>query len=314
MLRTVRFVENVIDTIRDKCGLDRSIPVDPSLSQQLLADLRRFAGESARCGDFWGEICQSLLHCAETGNPASFMRWPPIARTMVPRTGRYTIAAYRALRSSAHWTDRWEPILHRPTIGRPPACLPDLRTDNLTVQHASHLHAFRKLCGVEWYDADCIVEFGAGFGSMCRTVHQLGFRGRYIIFDLPPITALQRFYLAAHGIQADYAPGRSVQLCHRLEDVAAVMPPSADRLSAISTWALSEMPLALRADIEVMLERCGRILLAYQAEFEGNDNARYFDSLGHRLARSFDLHVAEIDGHAGNRYMFGLAKAHRPLA
>jgi hypothetical protein len=53
------------------------------------------------------------------------------------------------------------------------------------------------------YDTDCIIEFGGGFGSMCRLVHALGFRGQHIIFDLPPVWALQRYYLRLHGIEVD---------------------------------------------------------------------------------------------------------------
>jgi hypothetical protein len=46
-----------------------------------------------------------------------------------------------------------------------------------------------------------IVEFGGGFGTMCKLVHQLGFKGRYIIFDLPECSALQEYYLNAVGLQ-----------------------------------------------------------------------------------------------------------------
>ena len=51
---------------------------------------------------------------------------------------------------------------------------------------------------------DVIVEFGGGYGSMCRLVRKLGFKGRYVIFDLRPILALQKYYLGLHGVEAGY--------------------------------------------------------------------------------------------------------------
>jgi hypothetical protein len=45
-----------------------------------------------------------------------------------------------------------------------------------------------------------IVDFGAGYGGLARTAERLGFRGRYVLFDLPAQTALQRFYLESLGL------------------------------------------------------------------------------------------------------------------
>src|SRR5207244_11597755 len=49
-------------------------------------------------------------------------------------------------------------------------------------------------------DLACVLEFGGGYGSMCRLFHNLGFRGRYLIFDLPAFSALQRFFLRSIGM------------------------------------------------------------------------------------------------------------------
>ena len=35
---------------------------------------------------------------------------------------------------------------------------------------------------------------------MCRLFHQLGFSGRYVIYDLPQFSALQAFYLGSVGL------------------------------------------------------------------------------------------------------------------
>jgi hypothetical protein len=169
--------------------------------------------------------------------------------------------------------------LRHPQYGRPPPFLPMLSTNVMAIEHAFHLLRFHRQQGSYLHDADCIVEFGGGFGSMCRLTRALGFRGRYVIFDLPPVLALQRYYLGLHGIEADFRAGEAVWLCPDLDVItdwlAAAQPL---RVSLISTWALSEMPLAVRQRIEPFFRLAGvsKALLAYQPSFEGNDNRSYF--------------------------------------
>ena len=155
---------------------------------------------------------------------------------------------------------------------------------------------------------DCIVEFGGGYGSMCR----LGFAGRYVIFDIPPVLALQRYYLGLHGIAAAYAAEAPTVLCHRLADAARFMRPQA---ALMSTWALSEMPLGLRGAIEPFLddERAVAALFAYQHHFEKVDNAAWFAGMQARTAARWQWQLTAID--PANAYLVGRrheAEAGRP--
>jgi hypothetical protein len=94
---------------------------------------------------------------------------------------------------------------------------PMFSTNAMAIAHALHLFRFHSRLGSYLHDADCIVEFGGGFGSMCRLIGALGFRGRYVIFDLPPVLALQRYYLGLHGIEADDSGRADVWLCPALD-------------------------------------------------------------------------------------------------
>jgi hypothetical protein len=89
-----------------------------------------------------------------------------------------------------------------------------------------------------------------------------------------------------------------------------------NQFSAISTWALSEMPLSLRERIEPILQRsdCRKILLNYQARFEGNDNRAYFTSLASRINASvdwMDVPIGERSEPASpfdSHYLFGMRR------
>src|ERR1051326_5818954 len=202
----LRFAENALSTAFDL------LAKPPTKDQKELG--RRFQNElnelaaghaSSHQMEFWRQTCAELAACANSGNPLHFMRWPPIASTMVPRTTAYAIGAYGLLRRSPAWQDIWKQALEHPQYGDPPPFLPNLATNAAAIQHASHLVIFRQEMLQSLTDAACIIELGGGYGSMCRLVRRLGYEGKYLIFDQPAILALQRFYLGLHGIEADYA-------------------------------------------------------------------------------------------------------------
>ncbi len=315
----IRLLQNAVATLVDLFP-HRRTPEQRILAQRLAGDLRAIAASplAGSRSEFWRETCLELCACAEGGDADYFMRWPPIASTMVHGTTPHALAAYRLLRRSPAWRSRWSAALHYAEFGHPPPFLRDLRTNAVAIQHASHLLLFAEATGQSFLDTDCIVELGGGYGSMCRLAHRLGYRGFYVIFDQPPVLALQRYYLGLHGIAAAYAsdePGARFALCRTIGEVSSIVAAAGfKRVSLISTWALSEMPLGLRHELEALFElrALARALLSYQAEFTGIDNRRYFADLLERTTERLAWRHCEIEFLAGNYYAFGSAKASKP--
>lgn len=292
----VRRLEDVTATILDwfpaaKTAEQAALGREFAHQLQVLAE----AGHSGAGSVFWQEICGRLARCAAEDDPLFFMRWEPIRETMVHGSMPGTFPAWWHLRRHPDWAGVWSKALRHPQHGHPPPFLPMLSTNAMAIEHATHLCRFRDWAGTPFQDADCVMEFGGGFGSMCRMIHALGYKGTYTVFDLPPVLLLQQYYLALHGLRAGQSGAEQIRLCGALEQVeAALAERSPKRLAMISTWALSEMPLALRQRIETFLEHpaLDHILLAYQAGFEGQDNRRYFADLRARLGDRFDwLHM-----------------------
>ena len=81
-------------------------------------------------------------------------------------------------------------------------------------------------------------------------------------------------------------------MCGSVRDLDSIMAwlsrDNPARVSLMSTWALSEMPMAVRDRIEPFfgLGATKKALLAYQPSFEGNDNEERF-SLGGAAQRIF---------------------------
>jgi hypothetical protein len=313
--RSIRFVENALATIMD---LFPRAPTEQetALGRRLEAELRAIAAsgeaasrEAGAGSAFWRATCGALVTIAAENEPRFFMRWAPIRATMVHGATQSIVADWWRLRRSAEWRATWAPALRHRQYGHPPPFPPMMASNAMAIEHATHLFRFREATGAVFHDTDCIIEFGGGYGSMCRLIHALGFRGTYIIFDLPHVLALQRYYLALHGIDAETSAGAAsgvhllsdLDLCARLID--RLRPP---HLSAISTWALSEMPLPVRERIEtfLLLDCCRQVLLSYQSRFEGNDNLAYFTGLAARTRAStrwMEIPFPSSD----SRYLFG---------
>src|SRR5262249_22239633 len=155
-------------------------------------------------------------------------------------------------------------------------------------------------------DVRFVFEFGGGYGNFCRLLFALGFKGQYVIFDLPHFSALQRFYLDAAGLALDTAAsGCGVTLVSHPDEAGRILR-SADlaRSLFIATWSLSEAPLTSRDWIAEHLVRFSHLLLAYQNEFGGTDNANYFSGLRQRLQASHACRIEAIAHIPGNSYLF----------
>lgn len=270
-------LENVAATISDLFARPPN-PRETALADRLRHDLAAMAARSSNQLPFWRATCEEMIETAATSDPRYFKRWRPIAATMVGRTNAYSLRNYWRLRNSTAWRRVWCDAIRLPAYGHSAPFLADPRTDAITVQHATNLIHFEQVEGHPISVHACIVEFGGGYGSFCRLLRRTGFMGRYIIFDQPPILALQRYYLGLHGLDAEYATEAPIILCSSLEEVKRFIKPDA---ALVSTWALSEMPPELRDDIEEFVndQRANAVLFAYQEHFEGIDNRAYFSDL-----------------------------------
>jgi hypothetical protein len=178
------------------------------------------------------------------------------------------------------------------------------------IHHAYHLARFEEATGQRIDGLGCVVEFGGGYGNMCRTVRRAGFTGPYIILDLPYFSALQRYYLRASGLPvatsaADLGAGRTLCTSDATE-LAAAVARAAGKGGAllIGTWSISEAPVAARALVLDQTDAFDFFLIGYQPAFAGIDNERFFAAWTARHG-GVDWQFQPIRQLEGSRYLFG---------
>lgn len=260
-----------------------------------------------RTTDHWSAGRRRLREAVLADDPAQLLTWPVIRDTMLVagELHPYLAAELDVLQADPQWADRWRAASEEDPVGSPPP-LPGHPTGSGNRLH--HAYQFRLLeqagaPGVHTYDG--VVEFGAGYGAMCAVARRLGFAGRYLLFDLPEFSALQRWYLGELGVpEADGDGGAGAAFESREDELARVVGEASERDLFVAMWSLSETPLALRERLLPGGERFGGYLVGYQPQFESIDNVAWFADF--RAARpEVEWSGGDPEPASGNRYLIG---------
>ena len=169
---------------------------------------------------------------------------------------------------------------------------------------------FEKKTRMDISQASFIFEFGGGYGSMCKLVHNLNFKGRYVIFDLPPLSALQSFFLNMNRISAisynEYLEINSngVICVSEFEQLKTIISDNRNISDAvfIANWSLSESPINLRHSILPLVRSFKAFLVAYQGLFGDIDNVKFFEEELVNANKNIKWHNWKIKHLSNQRY------------
>jgi hypothetical protein len=291
--------------------LFRHVPLRPELVTRLRAEAAALGGGAPDVIDLWDRLLKELREQLRSGDPAEFLHWPAVEQTMVIRRHRRVASALDHLRARPDWRRRWRSAVRETTLGRPrplPRC--PWSSANM-IFHAYHLCRFEEATGRSLASMPLIVEFGGGYGRLCQLAHDLGFRGTYVIFDLPEVAVLQRFYLRHVGIEvsesreATWPASGAVTVVDAAELTALLRRRPRGEAAFVAVGSLSEAPLALRERLLAEVEAFDAFLIFYSAQHDALDNRAYFARWRAALPEH-DWHDVETP-HFGksSSYLFG---------
>lgn len=255
----------------------------------------------------WNVNLNCLKNNILKGDPREFLRWDVVRKTMFVGNAEYINAELKYLKSHREWATRWANAIHESKQGCPAPYYRYMKSSGNLIHHAYHLALFEDKTGLRINELSCIFEFGGGYGSMCRLVHNLGFKGKYVIFDLPNFSNLQKYYLSSLGLhvmaEGKHEAVNAIYCLDNLKDIGSI-DISGDKSLFIATWSLSESPLYIREPLLPKIASCRSKLLAYQEIFGEVNNLNYFSSRP-EFNSCPKLYNEEIKHLPGNRYLFG---------
>lgn len=298
---------------------DRPLSPADDMEQNALLELRHaFAAlPEMDCSGYlpseaaWRGNMNTLRELVLQENPRAFIRWPVIYQSMFVQAVPYVRKEFRYLRSRADWATRWRNAVRECRAGNPFPCWFYPPSSGNLLHHAYHLAQFEEQMGCAVHEMDVVVEFGGGYGSMCRLLYNMGFRGQYLMFDLAHFSHLQRFFLKASrhplvGAQ-DEAPAVDGIACLSSFDALKVtlqsFAPQARKMF-MATWSLSEVPVPLREKVLPLFNSFDTYLIGYQGSFGEVDNVAYFGDWCKSMPH-IQWAVKEIRHLPADWYLFG---------
>lgn len=302
---------------------DKPLPPSTEREKDLIRELRAVFNKIPVMGATgcsaseheWIENANRLRNLILDDDPREFLRWQVISGTMFAKYASYVETELKYLKTRLDWKIRWSTAIEESSVGHPMPYWRCPHSSGNLIHHAYHLAQFERKTDLAANSINFIFEFGGGYGSMCRLLHNLGFEGRYVLFDLAPFSALQEFFLKSIGITVRSADTfktakRGVICISDFEQLQAIL---SDRFEGsdsmfIATWSISEAPVTVRNSIFPIVSAFNEFLIAYQHQFQGVDNIAFFEEWK-ASQRDIEWYEWEIEHMTGNRYLVGSRKA-----
>lgn len=302
---------------------DKSLPTPTSDERAFLVELQNTFLEfpefetkntSASEAEWLGNL-NTLKKLVLENNPREFLRWELIRKTMFLTSKRVVQEELKYLKQLPDWDTRWRQAIKETYVGRPKPCALYPQSSGNLIHHAYHIAQFEEKTKSHIEDTDFVFEFGAGYGGMCRLIFNLGFRGKYLLYDLKPFSALQVYFLKTLGLpvclENDFVKQNEPAITclsnfNRLESLLTKQISASNKMF-VGTWSISETPVSLRQSILPLVNDFQTFLIGYQDIFRDVDNITFFNrwaSTNNHLAwKNWPIpHIPK------NHYLFGKRK------
>lgn len=255
---------------------------------ELLNSIKNIDSQTARCTSLWDKFRQRVRFCILKKDPRNFLRWDPIVETMSAGARKcefdYLI--------NNDW-GKWSSAIKETWVGNPPKYKYYQKSSGNFINTAYNLTRLIDHHKLDIKQAGKITEFGGGYGCMAKLMNNLGFRGKYMIFDIPEFLALQKYYLRSSNTDGNF------HFINQTEKIDDLNPDI-----FIATWSLSESPVELRDEFLKKIGKPKYVLMAYQANFETIDNVKYFQEYK-KNNQDYDWVNYEISHLPQNYYLVG---------
>lgn len=235
--------------------------------------------------EYYAKTEAQLKDCAERFHPSTFRSWEPNQK--VPFYEVYSYPEYiayahmeahrRYLKSPNEYAQWYSAMEHSPwgfqgydqlffdCAHRLKVPKGTLRTSTYNLKANHHYSTYERLAKKRISRFERIVEWGAGVGDLAKFIIKLGFRGEYVIVDLPGTL------LSAKANFAEWPQS------YRPTFTSKPPPHDGRKTLFVSTWAFSETAMELRDPALEVIKPDNWLIIAQRNIKEwGYNNEEYF--------------------------------------
>jgi len=213
---------------------------------------------------FWEGMRKGIQNHLKNENISNFQNWGEIQQTMIAHVAN---VEYEYLISSKYW-NIWKENL-RETILKPKSHVIFSESSENNLHHAYSLQRLMEETGHKLNEFDDIVEFGGGYGNVCRLFKVWGHHKKYYLYDIPELLEIQKYYLSENNVN------ENIVYIQKHDVIDSVSGNSL----FLGMWSISEVPISERA---VLLENlkffnCKNIFLAMGGVFNTENNLKWLN-------------------------------------
>jgi len=180
------------------------------------------------------------------------------------------------------------------------------------VQQAWSLYNLVNILNLNLNNDEIIFEFGGGTGQMADVLVDLNFKGKHIVYDLPLVNIIQRYFTKKRNIESAYIlddkdiniqQGLSYLPCNQIKSEKTIM--ELPNINFIATYSLSETDMVTHERFAKYMSNFARIIIIYslnQTVTEDYiDNELYIQNIKEDIIES---HYCYNDSNFGNGKIF----------
>ncbi|MGN6494931.1 MAG: putative sugar O-methyltransferase [Agriterribacter sp.] len=265
---------------------------------------------------FWEKKERQIVYEFLNKNPKAFLNFKSIKHTMFYNG---SVEELQSIQRSKNFHTLYERLLVEDSFGMPLPFAGLKKSSGNLIHHLYSLKVFLENTNIKLDDINQVIEFGGGYGSLCRLFYKASFKYEYLIFDLPIFLTLQEYYLKGifsnnlkvEGVQIQHNipvnVDKAVYLTHDNKEFQKLIRQDPNTTVCIALWSLSESPLAVREKFLSSIGEPSFYLIAYQTSFENIDNKKYFEQFV--AGRSnYNWLTLDIDHIKNSHYLIGTKK------
>ncbi len=116
----------------------------------------------------WLRNVARLRRLIRSQDPREFLTWDVIERTMFVGDADYLSVELNYLMQHVDWNRMWRPAIREVNGGCPQPYAKYQESSGNLIHHAYHVAQLMDQTSIRVEDLTLVVEFGGGYGSMCR--------------------------------------------------------------------------------------------------------------------------------------------------
>ena len=165
------------------------------------------------------------------------------------------------------------------------------------VQHVWSIYILVEHLNFSLDNDEIIFEFGAGTGQMADVLSDLNFKGRHIIYDLPLVTVLQKYFIDKKGIKNTYIlddeniniiNGTNFLPCNQINSEKYVL--GLPNINFIATYSLTETDIHTHNKFSEYMVMFSRIFIVYwpgkNRTGDYIDNSEYIEMIQKKIEKT----------------------------